>query len=143
MDLYQNTSKLIDNWEPSRKYQSEPKYSDDCYQFLKEKMKSVHVTRDDKNSKKGLDIGLRYETMYGAESVGIEFKFNLTKTSEFNRLIGQIETKGRQYQSIIIVLVGVSNNNMVVELKKWISSKDNIMGFSNKIIRLKIKGPID
>ena len=53
-----------------------------------------------------MDIGLRFETMYGPESVGVEFKRNFNSTNEFNRLVGQIETKGKQYGDIIVVLVG-------------------------------------
>jgi hypothetical protein len=144
MSLFDNTKILIDSWKPKKQDRKELEFSDDCYHFLKDNLPKAQVTRDDKNNKKGLDIGLRYETMYGVESVGIEFKRNLDSTNERNRLIGQIETKGKQYQDIIIVLVGESNNNMVVDLKNWISGKkDKFTGFSAKRYVIKIKGKLN
>lgn len=144
ISLFENTKKLIDSWKPKKQNQKELEYSDDCYHLLKEKLPKSQVTRDDKNNKKGLDIGLREETMYGVESVGIEFKLNLKSTSECTRLIGQIETKGKQYKDIIIVLVGESNNNMVVELENWINGKkDKFTGYSAKRCVIKLKGKLN
>lgn len=134
----------INSWSPSEEYPREPGYTKDLYQYLTSKMQNADVTRDDKNNKIGLDIGIRQKSIYGTQSVGIELKRNLKKTSHQNRLLGQLETKGRQYGNIIIVLVGESDNNMVVDTKKWIENKKNpFTGGSPKGYQLINKGNND
>lgn len=134
----------VEKWQPSRNYRSEIKYTEDLHENLRYRFRNSQVTRDDKNNKKGLDIGILHSNpYYGIESVGVELKYCLDKTTEFNRLIGQIETKGRQYRGIIIVLTGQTNHNMEVELSRWIKTKqDPYTGMMLKKIFLINKGSI-
>jgi len=117
----------VREWQPAKNYRSELKYTEDLHSVLLEKFQNSQVTRDDKNNKKGLDIGVTHQSMYSGESVGIELKYNLDKTAEYQRLIGQIETKGQRYGHIIVVLVGQTNNNMYVNLNNWVKNRQNII----------------
>lgn len=142
--LFDRTLMQVQHWSPRSEYPREPGYSDDLWKFLTSRIRDAEITRDDKNDKKGLDIGIRQRTMYGNHSVGIELKRNMKKTEEQNRLIGQLDTKGRQYGGIIIVLVGESSNNMVVKTREWIRGKtDPITGIVEKPYQIVIKGPLN
>ncbi len=133
----------VREWQPAKNYRSELKYTEDLHSVLLRRFQNSQVTRDDKNNKKGLDIGITYQSMYSSESVGIELKYNLDKTAEYQRLIGQIETKGQRYGHIIIVLAGRTNNNMYVNLNNWVKGKRNIItGVPQRSIYIVPKGSL-
>ena len=134
----------VGKWQPAKNYRSEIKYTEDLHSALREKFQNSQVTRDDKNNKKGLDIGIIHQSMYGDISVGIELKYNLDKTAEYHRLIGQIETKGWRYGHIVVVLVGQTNNNMYINLNNWVKSKRNVItGVPQKPIYIVSKGSLE
>ncbi|MBP7410850.1 MAG: hypothetical protein KA818_04805 [Methanoculleus sp.] len=139
--LFDITIKRVQSWSPEREYPKEPDYSDDLWRFLSQRISSATVTRDDKNDKKGLDLGIRQDSMYGIRSVGIELKRNFKSARGLKELVGQLETKGRHYDDIIILFIGETSNNMIVKTREWIRGKaDPITGISSKHYKIIIKG---
>jgi len=79
--------------------------------------------------------------MYGTRSVGIELKRNFKYARGLKELVGQLETKGRHYDDIIILFIGETSNNMIVKTREWIRGKaDPITGISRKKYKIIIKG---
>lgn len=139
--LFDITINHVQSWSPKKDYPKEPDYSNDLWEFLSQRMSNATVTRDDKNDKKGLDIGIRQDSMYGTRSVGIELKRNFKYARGLKELVGQLETKGRHYDDIIILFVGETSNNMIVKTREWIQGKaDPITGISRKKYKIIIKG---
>jgi len=52
------------------------------------------------------------------DCVAIEIKFNLTTTTEFQRLIGQLETYARWRKDIIVLVVGDLDSDLKFRIEK-------------------------
>ncbi|MEM4365068.1 MAG: hypothetical protein QXJ44_04065 [Candidatus Nitrosocaldus sp.] len=123
--LFEEVVNLIKEWEPKKKYSYESKYRDDLLKFLREKLnrnegffgirlyqyQRLSITKEDG---RGLcDIAINKE-------IGIEIKKDLKNKSQVDRLIGQIIGYKKEYQDLIIVLVGNTNDDMVESLRNTI-----------------------
>lgn len=117
--LFEDTIKKIKKWKPTKKFSKELKYSNDLADFLRdefnENQSRVSVTKEDG---RGLcDIAIN-------KKIGIELKKDLKNKSEIDRLAGQIIDYKKDYEDIIIVLVGDTKRDALEVLKDKISYLD-------------------
>lgn len=142
-DLYMDTNRIIENWNPKEKFSNENGYRDDLATFL------IHKFNDTKNP-----FGLPNRTSVTKESgrglcdiaidkkIGIELKKDLKSKSQIDRLMGQILEYKKDYRDIIIVLVGNSKENSIEELKAKVSdlNRQNMGIMSQTMIKIINKG---
>ncbi len=99
----------ISAWEPKTRG-AEPKYRDDLVDYLRSKLWSQFSFT--KEARRGLcDISVNRQ-------VGIELKKDLKTKSQIDRLIGQVREHKRDYQEVIIVLVGKTNKDALDQLRQ-------------------------
>jgi hypothetical protein len=127
--MFYDTNRFIKKWKPE-KFSNENQYRNDLVKFLRKQefdwYGEVIITKEDG---RGLcDIAINQE-------VGIELKKDLKKKSEVDRLSGQIIDYKRQYDNLIILLVGKTNEDTLDLLKGKIKHFKNNYDFDEiKII---------
>ena len=126
------TTRLIKKWKPEE-FSNEKQYRNDLVKFLRKQefdwYGEVIITKEDG---RGLcDIAINQE-------VGIELKKDLKKKSEVDRLSGQIIDYKRQYDNLIILLVGKTNEDTLDLLKSKINHFKNNYDFDE--IKIIVKG---
>jgi len=121
--LFNDVIHIINHWNPKSKYPNETKYRDELLEYIRDGLNSnnsmfgisrgrVSVKKEDS---RGLcDIGID-------RRIGIELKKDLKSKAQVNRLIGQIVNYKRDYQDIIILLVGDTNKEALENLKDDLS----------------------
>jgi hypothetical protein len=139
--LFEDTISIIKNWTSEKEYSNETSYRDDLLNVLREKLNQVNdpifgrqnrvsVVKEDG---RGLcDIGIN-------RLIGVELKKDLKSKSQVDRLVGQIHGYKKDYQDLIIVLVGKTNKEALEGLKDRISdlTRNASYGF-NQEPRIKI-----
>ena len=121
--MFYDTTRFIKKWKPE-KFSNENQYRNDLVKFLRKQefdwYGEVIITKEDG---RGLcDIAINQE-------VGIELKKDLKKKSEVDRLSGQIIDYKRQYDNLIILLVGKTNEDTLDLLKGKIKHFKNNYDF--------------
>jgi len=140
--LFEDTIRIVKRWKP-KKFSNEKEYTNDLVDFLRYEFKGNHnsfeigiqrrisVTKEDG---RGLcDIAIN-------KKIGIELKKDLKSKSEINRLVGQTVGYKKDYQDVIIVLVGDTKEDALELLKDDISElRQNDIGFGlNQEPRIKV-----
>lgn len=132
--LFEDVVNAINKWRPKKQYSKEPEYRNDLLEFL----------RTDLNKSSPLSLGMNVRRSVVPEHgrnlcdigvdrrVGVELKNNLKSKSVVDRLVGQISGYKKDYEDIIVVLVGETDGNALETLKDHItemnrSSSMNLM----------------
>ena len=134
--LFEDTIRIIKRWNPGKKFSNEKGYSNDLTNFLRYEFNEnqspltlgipsrVSVIKEDG---RGLcDIAIN-------RKIGIELKKELKSKSQIDRLAGQIIDYKKDYQNIIIVLVGTTKKAALESLKDKIfdlTKNDIGLGFN-------------
>jgi hypothetical protein len=121
-NLYNDVEVIINNWEPEV-YSNELAYRDDLFSFLRSELNKpsafgtpqerVNVTKEDGRGLCDIAINRR---------IGIELKKDLSRKSEMDRLVGQVVGYKGDYEDIIIVLVGISTDEVNDQLENSLQS---------------------
>lgn len=130
--MFSETKRFIKKWKPEE-FSNENKYRNDLVTFLRKQefdwYGEVIITKEDG---RGLcDIAINQE-------VGIELKKDLKSKSQIDRLSGQIIDYKRQYDNLIILLVGKTNEDTLDLLKSKIKHFKNNYDFDE--IEIIVKG---
>ena len=88
----------IESW-PTTSFSNEKEAEDSLFAFLEEKFDGLEVLRQFAYDRIKADILIE-------RAVAIELKVNLLKTSEFQRLVGQLETYAKWKVGMVVVVVG-------------------------------------
>jgi hypothetical protein len=121
--LFEDTISIIKNWTSEKEYSNETSYRDDLLDVLREKLNEVNNPLFGRQNRVSLakedgrglcDIGINRQ-------IGIELKKDLKSKSQVDRLVGQIHGYKKDYQDLIIVLVGKTNKEALEGLKDRIS----------------------
>lgn len=108
---YTNTAlDLIKNWEP-RDCKTHKQYQNSLCQYLTQRLKKVKVIKEYGDGRLRGDIALDRKLM-------VEIKVNFDATAEFQRTVGQIEGYLENDWSVIVVVCGRRDKNLVSQLKK-------------------------
>jgi hypothetical protein len=98
MDPVGTVYDLIHEWQPTNT-SSETKIEESLHAHLAKHLKRHDVRRQFRHDRVTADILIN-------EKLAIEIKINLTKTAEFQRLIGQLDCYADWGVQIIVLLVG-------------------------------------
>jgi len=138
-DLFSRVCRLVEDWQPRKKHKSEAGYRDDLLQYLRDDLNrpdplgfsEKHSIR--KESGRHLaDIGID-------GTVGIELKHNLKTKAETDRLFGQIDDYLKGYDSMIIVLCGKTNEDILDYLEEIVRNMPQKDIFTTTQVEIIIK----
>ncbi len=134
--LFEDSIRTIRSWKPTQKYGDEGKYQKELIDILKKELnerqdpyslgQKKRITISSEAGRGLCDIGINRQ-------IGIELKKDLKKKAQIDRLAGQIMEFKKDYQDLIIVLVGDTDKDKLDLLKDKmsdLSSEGDI--FSNR-----------
>ena len=129
LNTYDDTVKAINNWRPAQRYSDELKYRDDLLKHLKKEMNETapytYMPIETLSVRKQEGAGLCDITV-GPRAVGIKMKMDLTGKSDVDGLIGQLVGYKSEYDDLIVVLVGTTDEKALEYLLLQVSTiKDN------------------
>ena len=123
--LFEDTIRIINQWIPSKMYSTESKYRDELIQFIRDEFSK---RRNDFSFVPPRKISVRKET--GREfsdiainrgRIGIELKKDLKQKKDVDRLTGQIVGYKKEYEDILVVLVGKTDREALERCKEMLS----------------------
>ena len=127
----------INSWKPQN-CTSENQFRDDLLEYLRDKFdKQTSLLSNDgmpirrEHSASLCDIGV-------GRKVGIELKLNLRKKKDADRLFGRVYRHKKEYNDIIILLIGNTNQDILEGLKEHISDLQRGQDYSLQQQRFKI-----
>ena len=104
----------IDKWSPED-ISSEAAIEESLYIYLSSHMKGHDIRRQFPYDRVRADILIN-------EMVAVEIKLNLISTTEFQRLIGQLETYARWGKRMIVLVVGQIDMNLKSRIEERLLS---------------------
>lgn len=105
---------LIKEWKPER-YRTEKDYEESLYAHLHEHLKEVQVIKQYARGRIRADIVV-------GDKVLIELKNNLKSTSQFQRMIGQLNEYTKWDGQIILILCGDTEPAMRKEITQFVNN---------------------
>ena len=125
LNTFNDTLMAINKWKPVQHYSDEHKYRDDLLKYIKKELNSTapytYMPRE--------KIGVRLQEITGLcditiaqRAVGIKMRMDLTEKSDVDRLIGQLVGYKSEYDDIIVVLVGKTDEKAYEYLKSQITT---------------------
>lgn len=124
--LYDDVYNLIKEWKPARTYSKESGYRDDLLGYLRKELnrpstfgftREVAVRKEASRSLADIAVD---------RAIGIEVKKDLRGMGEVDRTASQVRRHSKEYTSVLIVLVGNTREDMIVELR------DHLRGISRE-----------
>lgn len=106
---------MIERWEPGV-CKIEKNYEKSLYNFLHNELEEIQVTKQYARGRIKADLVI-------GDKVIIEIKNNLNTTGKYQRLIGQIAEYREWEGSILIILVGETDQNLNKQLKKFLNKE--------------------
>jgi hypothetical protein len=125
---------IIKEWRPAA-LSSELKYRDSLATFVRDRLPMARVETEYRHLGTTIDVYVKTSHFQDTE-VFIELKLNLNRKTEFDRLIGQIESLQPKLHSVIIILCGKNSASLVGRLRERYSSE----GFQVFVIESVITG---
>jgi hypothetical protein len=113
--LFEDTIRLIEKWKPKEEYENENMYRDDLLDFLREKFEKSSnplVFQQKVSVRNETDRALSDISINGYE-IGIEVKKDLRDKSQIDILIGKIAGYKKEYNDVILLLVGEVYRNTI------------------------------
>ena len=129
--------RIVKEWQPKKNYASEAGYRDDLLAFIKKELKresgwgfppEKHRIRKE-SGRYFADIGIDKE-------IGIELKRNLNTRQRFYTLTGQIRGLLREYECVIAVLCGNTNEEIFDDLQVEAKELSTIKIWRQKIVEI-------
>jgi len=125
LNTFNDTFMAINKWKPVQPYSDELRYRDDLLKYLKKELNSTapytYMPRE-KISVRLQEITGLCDITVAQRAVGIKMRMDLTEKSDVDRLIGQLVGYKSEYDDIIVVLVGKTDEKAYEYLKSQIST---------------------
>lgn len=106
---------LVNKWEPTE-CKSEKDYEKSLYNYLHDSLKEIQVTKQYAKGRIRADIVV-------GDKIIIELKNNLDSTGKYQRLIGQLMEYEEWNGSVIVLLAGKTDENLLKEFRKYVEKK--------------------
>ncbi len=129
LNTYDDTVRAINKWQPAQRYTDELKYREDLLSFLQKEMNAIasytYMPREKLSVRKQEGAGL-CDIAVGPRAVGIKIKMDLTGNSDVDGLIEQLVGYKSEYDDLIVVVVGATDEKAFEYLLSQILTiKDN------------------
>lgn len=130
--LFDDVLDVTEEWGPKGKYPNENAYRDDLMEFLRERLneRSPLTIGPQKRIKVSSESGRHLCDIAIDEKIGIELKKDLRHLGDIDRLESQLRRFKRDYEDLIVVLVGETNENRLEEMKDRIERINEKIGGS-------------
>ncbi len=129
LNTFDDTVRAINKWMPAQHYSDEQHYRDDLLQFLKREINAI--TPYTYMPKEKISVIIQEGTGFcdikvGQRTVGIKMKKDLTGKPDVDTLIEQLVGYKSQYEDLLVVLVGKTDEDAFEYLKsQLLTIKDN------------------
>lgn len=123
--------KVLEQWQPP-KLRGEIAFRNALFEHLKVLLPSdSRLEKEYRHHGTTSDLWLQWKGLLFSDELFFELKNNLNKKSEYDRLIGQIESLDPKKHKIVVVLLGESDPRLVARLteryRDSLSSDDRAM----------------
>lgn len=109
---------VIKKWKPG-KLRSEKQFENSLYEYL-------HKAFPEKQITKQFGIGRVLADLAISDELLIEMKYNLKTTGQFQRLVGQLSGYKKWKGSVLIILCGTTESNLLKELNECLKELNKI-----------------
>ena len=108
---------FIGRWRPND-LRGELQFRNDLFERLKSAVPSNAVVQKEyRHLGTTIDLWIQWKGFIFDTEFGLELKVNLTKKTDFDRLIGQIESMDPSITKIIVVLIGRTDDSHIMKLR--------------------------
>lgn len=117
MSAFDYVDKLVREWQPQA-LPTELQYRNSLITFLRERLKDAQIEPEYRHKGTTTDIYVKQTGLLGSSEVFIELKRNLLQKSQYDRLVGQIESLEPGKNAIVVALCGETNPSLVTRFKE-------------------------
>jgi hypothetical protein len=117
MSAFEDVEKLVKEWQPPA-LPTELQYRNALITLLRERLKMAKIEPEYRHKGTTIDIYVKQPGFLGYSEVFVELKRNLLQKSQYDRLVGQIESLEPVKNAIIVVLCGETNPSLVTRFKE-------------------------
>ncbi len=108
---------LLKKWKP-RQCETEKDYENSLFHYLNKELGEIQITKQYAQGRFKADLVI-------GKRVIVEMKNNLNSTAKYQRLIGQLTQYSDWDGSIVVILTGDSDINIVKDLKTFLKKHDS------------------
>src|SRR5688572_25670257 len=109
-------AKLIEAWRAPH-LSGEIAYRDELFNYIRAAIPTeARLEKEYRHNGTTIDIWMRWRGLFFDGEVSLELKVDLTKKTEFDRLVGQIEAMEPKANKILVVLIGDCDSALVGRL---------------------------
>lgn len=133
-------SRLL-QWNPGN-LGGELKYRDNLYEHLRDSVpEGCVVQKEYRHLGTTIDIWIKWLGFLWTTEVGFELKLNLTKKSDYDRLIGQLESMEPSKTNIVVVLIGSVEEAFLMKLKHRYSTQlsDDVISKTMAVVHVPVE----
>lgn len=106
---------LITKWQPTG-CKTEKDYESSLYEYFHSQLSQIQITKQ-------YAIGRVKADLFIDNEIILELKNNLSSRGNYQRLIGQLTEYKSWHGRIIILLIGITDQNFIKELKNFIKNE--------------------
>jgi len=120
--LLTSFSKLVGKWRPPQQ-KNEAGYRDHLLALIRSSVPSdTKVEKEYRHHGTTIDIWIQWSGLVLSGELALELKVNLKKKTEFDRLVGQIESLKPEKNAVLVVLIGETDPSLLGRLQEKYSS---------------------
>lgn len=116
-NIFNRIIRIVEDWEPQEEYSNEDGYRNDLLKYLREELNLPSPFGSNEHHKIRKESGRALADIAVDEEVGIELKKDLARQAHVDRLVGQLRRYKKDYDNIIVVLVGETGEEAMDELR--------------------------
>ena len=125
MSAFEDVDKLVKEWQPQT-LATELQYRNSLIALLRERLKKAKVEPEYRHKGTTIDIYVKQPGLLGSSEVFVELKRNLLQKSQYDRLVGQVESLEPGKNAIVVVLCGETNPSLVTRFKEKYEITDDL-----------------
>lgn len=115
--LLPSLTKFVEQWQPPT-LKGEVKYRDHLLNALRAAVpEGTKLEKEYRHRGTTIDVWLRWPGIFSCDEVAFELKVNLTRKTDFDRLVGQLEGMEPAKYKTIVVLIGETDSSLLGRLK--------------------------
>ncbi|MES9950256.1 MAG: hypothetical protein ABW118_14965 [Candidatus Thiodiazotropha sp.] len=116
--LLQAVMKRVSQWEPP-KQKNEIAYRNHLLEVLRPLLPSdARIEKEYRHRGTTMDLWLEWKGLLFSDDLSFELKVNLTRKTDCDRLIGQIEGLEPKNNKILIILIGETENSLLKRIQE-------------------------
>ncbi len=125
MSAFEDVDKLVREWQPQA-LPTELQYRNSLIALLRERLKKAKIEPEYRHKGTTIDIYVKQPGLLGSSEVFVELKRNLHQKSQYDRLVGQVESLEPGKNAIVVVLCGETSPSLVTRFKEKYEITDGL-----------------